>query len=137
MASSETPFPFLKLPLELREVIYSLYFKPADRLIHNASLQAQGFYGGLYSFEFSLCQVNKQIHDESRRVWRRENVFVKIATPWPSAGMYRVYLMADDSQNAAAFDTSGPCMYCNCISIKNHPRQLPSFDIDTQSLNPF
>jgi hypothetical protein len=29
-------------------------------------------------------------------VWKRENVFVKIATPWPSAGMYRVYLMASD-----------------------------------------
>jgi len=84
------------LPLELREQIYSLYFKPADRLHHSQKLNEEGFYGGVYRFEFQLLRVNKQIHDEAKAVWQRENVFVKIATPWPSAGMYRVYLMSEE-----------------------------------------
>ena len=89
-------FPFLSLPLELREAIYSLYFEPADRLVQNASLEAQGFFGGVYKFNFALWRVNKQVYQESRRVWRRENAFVKIATPWPSAGTYRVCSVAAD-----------------------------------------
>lgn len=88
--------PFLSLPLELREQIYSLYFKPADRLTHSEALNAQGFFGGVYRFDFDLHRVNKQIYNEAKAVWKRENVFVKIATPWPSAGMYRVYLMSED-----------------------------------------
>src|SRR4051794_34099931 len=107
MTFPEKSFSFLSLPLELREAIYSLYFKPADRLVRNSFLQGQGFYGGLYSFQFDLCRVNKQIYDESQRVWKRENVFVKIATPWPSAGMYRVYLTATDGQDSIAFDAGG------------------------------
>lgn len=58
---TSTPFPFLKLPLELRESIYSLYFKPADRLQYSHALEVQGFFGGVYSFEFGLCSVNKQV----------------------------------------------------------------------------
>ncbi|KAH3904306.1 hypothetical protein HBI56_008920 [Parastagonospora nodorum] len=73
------------LPLELREQIYSLYFKPSDRLLHSQKLNEEGFYGGVYRFEFQLLRVNKQIYNEANAVWQRENVFVKIATPWPSA----------------------------------------------------
>ncbi|KAL6702795.1 hypothetical protein ACN47E_000931 [Coniothyrium glycines] len=106
-ASPEKAFPFLDLPLELREAIYSLYFKPADRLIHNAALEEQGFYGGLYVFDFNLYRASKQIHKEAQRVWQRENVFVKILTPWPSAGMYSVYLRAIDQRELVDFG-SGP-----------------------------
>jgi hypothetical protein len=84
------------LPLELREQIYSLYFKPSDRLHHSQKLNEEGFYGGVYRFEFQLLRANKQIYNEAKAVWQRENVFVKIATPWPSAGMYRVYLMSEE-----------------------------------------
>jgi hypothetical protein len=92
------PFPFLALPLELRESIYSLYFKPADRLHQNETLNQKGFFGGVYDFDFNLYKVNKQVYSEAKRVWERENVFVKIATPWPSAGMYRVYLMSEEGR---------------------------------------
>ncbi|KAH7092576.1 hypothetical protein FB567DRAFT_517479 [Paraphoma chrysanthemicola] len=78
-------FPFLSLPLELREAIYSLYFKPADRLLRSSQLEEQGFYGGVYKFDVDLFRLNKQVYHEAKRVWKRENVFVKIATPWPSA----------------------------------------------------
>ena len=86
----------MRLPLELREQIYSLYFRPADHLLKNTDLEAKGFFGGVYQWDFSLWRVSRQVHEESKKVWKRENVFVKIATPWPSAGMYRVYLMATD-----------------------------------------
>ncbi|KAH7347057.1 hypothetical protein BKA66DRAFT_477957 [Pyrenochaeta sp. MPI-SDFR-AT-0127] len=84
MADAES-FPFLRLPLELREAIYSLYFKPSDRLDQSPSLDAQGYFGGVYRFDLNLSRVNKQVYDEAKKVWKRENVFIKIATPWPSA----------------------------------------------------
>jgi hypothetical protein len=98
-ATFSRPFPFLSLPLELRESIYSLYFKPSDRLVTNSTFDAAGFFGGVYKFDFDLSHVNRQICAEARRVWRRENVFVKVATPWPSAGMYQVYLSATDGRD--------------------------------------
>ncbi|EUC41302.1 hypothetical protein COCMIDRAFT_60692, partial [Bipolaris oryzae ATCC 44560] len=78
-------FPFLRLPLELREQVYSHYFDPSDHLVRNTALEAKGFFGGVYHWNLDVFYVNKQIHRESKRVWRRENIFVKIATPWPSA----------------------------------------------------
>jgi hypothetical protein len=107
--SSNPPFPFLSLPLELRESIYSLYFKPADRLVQGHILESQGFFGGVYKFDFDVCRVSKQVYREAQAVWRRENVFVKIATPWPSAGMYRVYLMATDVMDLPDFGAGGKC----------------------------
>ncbi|KAJ4368502.1 NADH dehydrogenase [ubiquinone] 1 alpha subcomplex assembly factor 3 [Didymella sp. IMI 355093] len=79
------PFRFLDLPLELREQIYSLYFRPADRLRKSPVLESQGFYGGVYDFDLRLQRTCKQIAKESKKVWRREVRTVKIGTPWPSA----------------------------------------------------
>lgn len=119
-----TPFPFLSLPLELREQIYSIYFKPADRLRTSRDLEAQGLFGGIYKFEFDLLRVNRQIYEESNKVWRRENVFVKVATPWPSAGMYRVYLMSEmgwgNEDEGMSCRASLPSLFIpkhNCIPI--------------------
>lgn len=95
-ATAPDPFPFLRLPLELREQIYSIYFSPADHLVKSTELEAKGFFGGVYQWDFDVLRVNKQVYEEAKKVWRRENVFVKVATPWPSAGMYRVYLMATE-----------------------------------------
>jgi hypothetical protein len=140
MSTSTTqPFPFLALPLELRESIYSLYFKPADRLVRNAALEAQGFFGGVYQFDFDLYRVNRQMYNEARRVWKRENVFVKIATPWPSAGMYRVYLMATDGRDVVEGETGGIGM-CLGVPIKGMARFAGSFCTghgDRQMLMPF
>jgi hypothetical protein len=85
------PFRFLDLPLELREQIYSLYFKPADHLHKSSVLESRGFYGGVYNFEFALYETCKQVVREARKVWRREVRTVKIGTPWPSAGMHVSY----------------------------------------------
>ena len=72
---------------------------PADRLVRNASLDAQGYSGGIYDFDVDLFRVNRQLYSEAKAVWKRENVFVKISTPWPSAGMYRIYLMATEEND--------------------------------------
>jgi hypothetical protein len=87
------PFRFLDLPLELREQVYSLYFKPADRLRKSSSLEGQGFYGGVYGFEFGVCGTCRQVAREARKVWRREVRTVKIGTPWPSAGIYTFFFL--------------------------------------------
>ena len=81
-------FPFLRLPLELREQIYTYYFNPADRL------EACEYFGGAgqYRFNFGLYRVNKQIHVEAKTVFRRQNVFVRIETPWPQAGMAPTFI---------------------------------------------
>jgi hypothetical protein len=100
------PFPFMRLPIELREQIYSLYFNPAEHLVKSTGLEAKGFFGGMYQWRFDLWRVNRQVYEESKKVWKRENVFIKIATPWPSAGMYRVYLMATDGARDQ-FENSG------------------------------
>lgn len=42
--------------------------------------------GGMYNFEFALLRASKQIWQEALRSWRK-NVFVRIETPWPHAGM--------------------------------------------------
>ncbi|CAI9625262.1 unnamed protein product [Alternaria burnsii] len=84
-ATVPDPFPFLRLPLELREQIYSIYFSPANHLVKSTELEAKGFFGGVYQWDFDVLRVNKQVCEEAKKVWRRENIFVKVATPWPSA----------------------------------------------------
>lgn len=99
-----TTFNFLGLPLELRQQIYSLYFKPADRIIPHEHVRCRRptqwddgdeftsedsvclYSGGKYNFEFDIFLVCKEVKEEAQEVWRRENVFVTICTPWPQAG---------------------------------------------------
>ncbi|KAJ4299524.1 NADH dehydrogenase [ubiquinone] 1 alpha subcomplex assembly factor 3 [Kalmusia sp. IMI 367209] len=85
----ETPFPLLRLPLELREQIYAEYFNPRDRLetfeldvgpTGNSSYRR-------YNFEFGLLRTSKQVYLEAVKVWRMRNVFLRLETPWPTAGM--------------------------------------------------
>jgi hypothetical protein len=87
MSTSTTPttppFRFLDLPLELREQIYSIYFHSPDYLVNRSEN-----FGGVYAWDFRIYEVNKQVYEESRKVWKRENCFVRLETPWPSAGEF-------------------------------------------------
>ncbi|KAF2679956.1 hypothetical protein K458DRAFT_490342 [Lentithecium fluviatile CBS 122367] len=71
--------PLMRLPLELRELVYSHYFEP------DKSPPDDYFGGGKYKFRFELLRVCKSVYLEAQTVWRRENVFVRIETPWPQA----------------------------------------------------
>ncbi|KAF2440022.1 hypothetical protein P171DRAFT_435843 [Karstenula rhodostoma CBS 690.94] len=77
----QQPFPFMRLPLELREQVYDEYFRPENRL---EVYEVGDGLGGMYNFEFALLRTNKQVWQEALRSWRK-NVFVRIETPWPHA----------------------------------------------------
>ncbi|KAL5424588.1 hypothetical protein PMIN04_003126 [Paraphaeosphaeria minitans] len=77
----QQPFPFMQLPLELREQVYDEYFRPENRL--EVYEVGEGI-GGMYNFEFALLRTNKQVYREALRSWRK-NVFVRVETPWPHA----------------------------------------------------
>lgn len=76
---SITRSPFLELPGEIRELIYHSVFRSYDNK-HDSG-------GGYkhYKFDLSLMRVNQQIYYESRKVFRQNNIFVSIETPWPEA----------------------------------------------------
>ena len=75
-------FPFLRLPLELREAVYSHYFDPATHLI-----ACEGGTGkSSYRFDFNIYLASSQIYREAQKVFRRELSFIRVETPWPETG---------------------------------------------------
>jgi hypothetical protein len=76
-------FPLFKLPLELRDLIYSHYFEPS---FATGCEEHGGYPGGKYSYDLDMLLVSKQVRAEAKDVWRREHVFVRIETPWEQAG---------------------------------------------------
>ncbi|OCK75497.1 hypothetical protein K432DRAFT_429380 [Lepidopterella palustris CBS 459.81] len=72
----EKPFPFLCLPLELREAVYSHYFNPASHLVPREG------GGSKYRFDFDIYLASHQLRLESQKVFRREHIFIKVETPW-------------------------------------------------------
>lgn len=76
---SLTRSPFLELPGEIRELIYHSVFRSYD----NKHDSGSGYKH--YKFDLSLMRVNQQIYYESRKVFRQNNIFVSIETPWPEA----------------------------------------------------
>ncbi|KAL9114799.1 MAG: hypothetical protein Q9187_007417, partial [Circinaria calcarea] len=81
MSSTDTSIasPFLRLPGEIREYIYYHVLCSVD----NRRQQADGYKS--YKYDLNLLLVNRQIYYEARTVFRRNNIFVSIETPWPEA----------------------------------------------------
>ena len=77
-------FPFLRLPLELREAVYSHYFDPATRLI--ACEMGTGKSSYRYRFDFNLYLASSQIYWEAQKVFRRELSFIRIEAPLGDIG---------------------------------------------------
>ncbi|OCK90865.1 uncharacterized protein K441DRAFT_665601 [Cenococcum geophilum 1.58] len=67
-------FPFLRLPLELREAVYSHYFDPATHLI----ACERGTGESSYRFDFNLYLASSQIYREAQKVFQRELSFIRI-----------------------------------------------------------
>jgi tetratricopeptide (TPR) repeat protein len=70
---------FLEIPGEIREAIYHQVLRSAN------NKEDLGNHYKKYNFDLSLFQTCKQIHNEAREVFRRDNIFVSVQTPWPEA----------------------------------------------------
>ncbi|TLD15369.1 Tetratricopeptide-like helical [Venturia nashicola] len=72
-------FDFLDLPGELRNNIYELLLNPA--------YLRQDLDDGqhTYNYNLALLHTNKQIYLEARKIFRQQNVFVRVETPWEQA----------------------------------------------------
>ena len=75
MASS-----FLQCPAEIREQIYR------DVLSSSSAKKDSGLSDccARYSYQLNILRTNRQIYHEAKKVFR-DNIFVKITTPWPEA----------------------------------------------------
>jgi tetratricopeptide (TPR) repeat protein len=70
---------FLEIPGEIREAIYHQVLRSAN------NKEDLGNHYKKYNFDLSLFRTCKQIHNEAREVFRRDNIFIAIQTPWPEA----------------------------------------------------
>ena len=72
--------PLLLCPAEIREQIYR------DVLSSSSAKQDSGLSDccARYSYNLSILRTNRQIHHEAKKIFR-DNIFVKITTPWPDA----------------------------------------------------
>jgi len=86
---------FLKLPGEIREAIYHEVLCSV-----NNKFDAGNEYKR-YAFDLSLFLTCHQVYLEARTVFRRDNIFVSIESPWPEA------------QNHAAIDGYVPIVLSN------------------------
>ncbi|KAF2875772.1 hypothetical protein BDV95DRAFT_537419 [Massariosphaeria phaeospora] len=80
------PFPIMRLPLELRESIYAHYYVPDAG---GVARDSEGGFFQSYDFDLRLNRVSKQVHAEAMKVFRRQFVFVKVQTPWPTAEYHK------------------------------------------------
>ncbi|QDS69279.1 hypothetical protein FKW77_002349 [Venturia effusa] len=72
-------FNILNLPGELRNNVYELLFNPA----YLREDQGEGQH--TYKYDLALLHTNKQIYLEARKIFRQQNVFVRVETPWEQA----------------------------------------------------
>ena len=70
---------FLEIPAEIREAVYY------EVLCSLNNKQDLGNQYKKYNFDLGLFRTCQQIYNEAREVFRRNNIFVSIQTPWPEA----------------------------------------------------
>ena len=70
---------FLSLPGEIREAIYHEVLCSV-----NNKFDAGNQYKK-YAFDLNLFLTCQQVYQEARTVFRRDNIFISIETPWPEA----------------------------------------------------
>lgn len=82
-SSSNNGRGLLRLPVELREHIYSYILRPASNQwvdVNDDSIH--------YQYDLRLFRANKQVYAEAERIFRRENVFIRIQTIWSGVHHY-------------------------------------------------
>ena len=83
---------FLTLPPEIRSNIYA-ELVAAHRNRHPKNPNPRGSGGDIYeeySFHLNVFQVSKKVYAEAYEVFRRENVFIVIESPWTRAELQLV-----------------------------------------------
>ena len=70
---------FLEVPGEIREAVYHEILRSVN------NKQELGNQYNKYTFDLSLFLTCRKVYDEAREVFRRDNIFVSIETPWPEA----------------------------------------------------
>lgn len=93
-SKSATPFPFMKLPLELRQRVYYFHFQQAKRPGGLGKDCPAGDYcpNAVYNDSVSvreLIKVNKLVYDEAMPVYYRSQVFI-----FKSIKKFRAFLRA-------------------------------------------
>ncbi|MCJ1440200.1 MAG: hypothetical protein MMC23_000683 [Stictis urceolatum] len=79
MPPSQEQIRLLDLPAEIRELIYHEILDARKNVVdYEHDYKA-------YKFDLSIFRVNQQIYHEARRVFRRNNIFVAIESPWTQA----------------------------------------------------
>ena len=78
LTSPVSPFRLFDLPGELRNRIYT------ELLSSQCAKQDLNHGYVRYDFCFALLQVNRQVYFEARKIFR-QNVFVRVTTPWREA----------------------------------------------------
>ena len=84
--------PFLALPPEIREQIYSTLLRSANNRVEATNdpypdrqkERDEDEIGPTYKFDLRVLRVCHQIYDEAKKIWRK-NVFVKVTTGWEKA----------------------------------------------------
>ncbi|KAH8597678.1 hypothetical protein B0O99DRAFT_684395 [Bisporella sp. PMI_857] len=77
-----TSCKLLGLPGEIREAIYhEILFSPKNKYDIGNEYKK-------YRFDLSVFRTCHQIYSEARAVFRRDNIFVAVDTPWPDAQNY-------------------------------------------------
>lgn len=119
--------PFLRLPGEIREYIYYHVLCSVD----DQRQQTDGYKN--YKYDLKLLLVNRQIYYEARTVFRRNNIFVSIETPWPEAqqhvaveGFVPLLITSD---RAERFTNYHLAVSINTHEYRSFPRQPRRFII--------
>jgi hypothetical protein len=81
VSDDRTPPTLLSIPREIREQIFSYLLHPTAISVPIASESTRQ----LKSFDLRLLLTCSQIHDEALSVFRRQNIFVRISTPFAEA----------------------------------------------------
>lgn len=77
----DQPSRLLNLPPEIREHIYSLILHPH----YNKSQDSDGYTTYAFADALVLFGINKQIYNESHKIFYDLNVFARVETPWPQS----------------------------------------------------
>jgi len=77
-----TPLTLLTLPGEIREQIWTALLHADNNFTEHSDCDDPSAW---WTFDLRIFRTNRQIYDETQRVFKRINTFVKVTAPWEEA----------------------------------------------------